>query len=61
MEPYRPYVDELVVTFVEDGEDFTELTTSIKKQLLIQFLSKKNCYSQILQQKKQNLKIKLMN
>lgn len=34
MEPYRPYVDELVVTFVEDGEDFTELTTSIKKQLL---------------------------
>jgi len=34
MEPYRPYVDELVVTFVEDGEDFTELTPSIKKQLL---------------------------
>lgn len=34
MEPYRPFVDELVVTIVEDGEDFTELTTSIKKQLL---------------------------
>ncbi len=34
MEPYRPYVDELVITFVEDGEDFTELTSSIKKQLL---------------------------
>lgn len=34
MEPYRPYVDELVVTFIEDGEDFTELTPSIKKQLL---------------------------
>jgi len=34
MEPYRPYVDELVATFVEDGEDFTELTPSIKKQLL---------------------------
>jgi CRISPR-associated protein Cas1 len=34
MEPYRPYVDELVLTFVEDGEDFTELTPSIKKQLL---------------------------
>lgn len=34
MEPYRPYVDEFVVTFVEDGEDFTELTPSIKKQLL---------------------------
>lgn len=34
MEPYRPYVDDFVVTFVEDGEDFTELTPSIKKQLL---------------------------
>jgi len=34
MEPYRPYVDEIVITFVEDGEDFTELTHSIKKQLL---------------------------
>lgn len=34
MEPYRPYVDELVSVFVEDGEDFEELTPSIKKQLL---------------------------
>lgn len=34
MEPYRPYVDQLVLTFVDDGEDFTELTPSIKKQLL---------------------------
>jgi len=34
MEPYRPYVDEIVCTFVEDGEDYTELTPSIKKQFL---------------------------
>jgi CRISP-associated protein Cas1 len=34
MEPYRPYVDDMVATFVEDGEDFEELTPSIKKQLL---------------------------
>jgi CRISPR-associated protein Cas1 len=34
MEPYRPFVDDYVATFVEDGEDFTELTSSIKKQLL---------------------------
>lgn len=34
MEPYRPYVDDIVVTIVENGEDFTELTPSIKKQLL---------------------------
>jgi CRISPR-associated protein Cas1 len=34
MEPYRPFVDDYVATFVEDGEDFTELTPSIKKQLL---------------------------
>lgn len=34
MEPYRPFVDDFVATFVEDGEDFTELTPSIKKQLL---------------------------
>lgn len=34
MEPYRPYVDDMVVNFVKDGEDFTELTPSIKKQLL---------------------------
>jgi CRISPR-associated protein Cas1 len=34
MEPYRPYVDRLVITFIDDGEDFTELTPSIKKELL---------------------------
>lgn len=34
MEPYRPFVDDIVVTLVMDGEDFTELTPSIKKQLL---------------------------
>lgn len=34
MEPYRPFVDDYVATFVEDGEDFTELTSSTKKQLL---------------------------
>lgn len=34
MEPYRPYVDEIVATYVEDGEDFEELTQSIKQKLL---------------------------
>jgi CRISP-associated protein Cas1 len=34
MEPYRPYVDKIVVEIVENGEDFEELTSSIKKQLL---------------------------
>lgn len=34
MEPYRPFVDQIVVEIVENGEDFTELSTSIKKQLL---------------------------
>lgn len=34
MEPYRQYVDELVLQIVEDGEDFTELTKSIKARLL---------------------------
>jgi CRISP-associated protein Cas1 len=34
MEPYRPYVDDMISTFIDDGEDFTELTPSIKKQLL---------------------------
>ncbi|AFH50738.1 Putative DNA repair protein [Ignavibacterium album JCM 16511] len=34
MEPYRPFVDDIIVTLVRDGEDFTELTPSIKKQLL---------------------------
>jgi CRISPR-associated protein Cas1 len=34
MEPYRPFVDETVCGIIESGEDFTDLTTSIKKQLL---------------------------
>ncbi len=34
MEPYRPFVDALVVEIVRNGEDYKELTTSIKKQLL---------------------------
>ncbi|MFH1004958.1 MAG: type II CRISPR-associated endonuclease Cas1 [Bacteroidota bacterium] len=34
MEPYRPFVDETVCGIMESGEDFTDLTTSIKKQLL---------------------------
>ncbi len=34
MEPYRPYVDSLVCEIIENGEDFEELTPSIKKQLL---------------------------
>jgi len=34
MEPYRPFVDDYIATFVEDRVDFTELTPSIKKQLL---------------------------
>ena len=34
MEPYRPFVDEIVCTIVENGEDFYELSKSIKQQLL---------------------------
>ncbi|MCX6151995.1 MAG: type II CRISPR-associated endonuclease Cas1 [Ignavibacteriales bacterium] len=34
MEPFRPFVDEIVCALVENGEDFYELTPSIKKQLL---------------------------
>ncbi len=34
MEPYRPFVDETVCGIIESGEDFTDLTTTIKKQLL---------------------------
>jgi CRISPR-associated protein Cas1 len=34
MEPYRPFVDETVCGIIENGEDFTDLTTTIKKQLL---------------------------
>ena len=34
MEPYRPFVDTIVVDIVENGEDYEEMTTAIKKQLL---------------------------
>jgi len=34
MEPYRPFVDKIVYEMVSNGEDFYELTPSIKKQLL---------------------------
>ncbi len=34
MEPYRPFVDQLVFQIVDSGVDFTELTTDIKRQLL---------------------------
>lgn len=34
MEPYRPYVDELVINIMRSGMDYGELTTDLKKQLL---------------------------
>lgn len=34
MEPFRPYVDKIVCEIIENGEDFEELNTSIKKQFL---------------------------
>jgi CRISP-associated protein Cas1 len=34
MEPYRPFVDELVCHIMEHFDDYTELTTAIKKELL---------------------------
>ncbi len=34
MEPYRPFVDEIVLSMITQSEDFTQLTLSIKKQLL---------------------------
>ena len=34
MEPYRPFVDQIVYEILKNGEDFTVLNTSIKKQLL---------------------------
>lgn len=35
MEPYRPYVDEVVADILHSGVDCDELTTQIKKQLLV--------------------------
>jgi CRISPR-associated protein Cas1 len=34
MEPYRPFVDALVVEVIRNGEDYKELNPSIKRQLL---------------------------
>jgi CRISPR-associated protein Cas1 len=34
MEPYRPFVDKLVVGMVDTGEDISELTKSMKAELL---------------------------
>ena len=34
MEPYRPYVDELVYNIVRSGIDYNELTLDIKGKLL---------------------------
>jgi CRISPR-associated protein Cas1 len=34
MEPYRPFVDLFIKYIIDNGEDFYELTPSIKKQLL---------------------------
>ena len=35
MEPYRPYVDEVVAEILQSGLDCSELTTEIKKKLLV--------------------------
>lgn len=34
MEPYRPYVDKIVLRIIDNGENFLELGNSIKAQLL---------------------------
>ena len=34
MEPYRPFADALVLELVRNGEDFSTLAPSVKKQLL---------------------------
>lgn len=34
MEPYRPYVDKIVLKIIDNGENFLELDSSIKSQLL---------------------------
>ena len=34
MEPYRQFVDSIVIAIVESGEEITELTPSLKKKLL---------------------------
>jgi CRISPR-associated protein Cas1 len=34
MEPYRPFIDSIVLDIVNSGEDFNELSTNMKKKLL---------------------------
>lgn len=34
MEPYRPYVDKLVIDIILSGEDYTQLSTVVKSKLL---------------------------
>ncbi len=34
MEPYRPFVDELILSIVDNEQDFTELTKEIKSKIL---------------------------
>lgn len=34
MEPYRPFVDQIVLKIIDKGENFLELSTAIKSQLL---------------------------
>ena len=34
MEPYRPFVDEIVLRIVNEGKEYTVLTTELKKKLL---------------------------
>ena len=34
MEPYRPYVDKIVLDLVYSGEDYSTLTTAVKSKLL---------------------------
>ena len=34
MEPYRPYIDKIVLRIIDNGENFLELGNSIKSQLL---------------------------
>lgn len=35
MEPYRPFVDAIVCDILDNGEDISELSTSLKKQLFV--------------------------
>lgn len=33
MEPYRPFVDRIILTIIQNGEDYSELTQSVKRQI----------------------------